>query len=341
MSHEEGGGGPGAISNILAVAGFIILIAIIVWGSFHFLNLASSGFSSFFPGGGNDEIDLTLSPEEVNSGTPLDVTWDYEPENAGTFFIVYQCVEGFQFRIVDSAGVVNALACGNSYAIGPTEMRTVRLVPALTGTAEVEVPFTVLYIEQSASEAATSTPPTPIAEGSATVTVMPASATQTPPVATTTPPTTQTPSTPTTPSTNTGVVEKPKPAGSPDLVVRIIGVGTIDPYTNLFVNRVPNAGETAAVKFDVVNTGTAASGAWYFSASLPTSPMSPYFSQVQRSLTPGSRIENTLRFGPVAAGGGFFSVTIDPANAVRESNESNNYVGQMVSVNYNYYPYFY
>ena len=105
----------------------------------------------------------------------------------------------------------------------------------------------------------------------------------------------------------------------------------------MFVNRAPTSQyDMVAVKFDVANQGSAPSGAWYFTAQLPTSPMTPYTSSQQNSLAVGAHIENTLRFNNVMQGGGTFTVSVDPSNTVGESNEGNNYASQWVSGGYGY-----
>lgn len=116
----------------------------------------------------------------------------------------------------------------------------------------------------------------------------------------------------------------------PDLSVRILSGGVIDRITGDIVPRpVTSSNDLVAVSFDVANKGEAATGPWYFTARLPTLPPYTYASPEQRSLPPGAHIENTLRFTR-AAPGGAFSVTTDPGNLVRESNENNNGVSERI-----------
>lgn len=303
----------GLISNILAVAGFIILIAIVVWGAFHFLNIASSGFSSLFNRNTTSAIQLSLSQRTIASGQPLDVSWRYAPASAGTFSLLYQCRDSFQFKMVNSAGVVSNVTCGSAQTLGDATTRSVRLVPALAGTTQADVQISVIFQETGAN--GTSTASTRV-QGNATVTVTPSTG----PGTTTTQ----------TPTVGTSVTTPVTPS-KPDLSVRIIAVGVIDPYTNIFVSRAPmSERDIVAVKFDISNSG-GPTGAWYFTAQLPTSPATPYVSPQQRSLGTGDHIENTLRFNQVAQGGGMFTVSVDPSNAVGELNESNNYTSQWIA----------
>jgi hypothetical protein len=124
------------------------------------------------------------------------------------------------------------------------------------------------------------------------------------------------------------------PAGGPlpDLNVRIIGVGVIDPSTGDFVANVPaTQGLIAAVEFDIANKGSATARGWSFSAHLPTMTDGAYSSPVQAPLAPGAHIVNTLRFSQLQAGGGTFTVSVNPAGTVQESNTSNNSASAEVS----------
>jgi len=330
MTNKERG--EGLISNILAIAGFIILIVIIIWGAFHFLRLASAGFSSLLSRAGSSTITLT-APRTVQSGDMLDVSWKYTvPEDAGTFAVLYQCRDGFQLRM-PMATSTTPIPCGAPYTIGTKEAKATRLIPVLSGSSNIDIPLSVMFMT-----AGTSTP-TKLAQGNATVTVTPrsnAAATSTP---STTGSQTTTPKPATTPKPTPTPVVTPKPTGPADLVVRVISVGVIDPISGTIVNRAPTSqNDIVAVTFDIKNQGGTATGAWHFTATLPTSPMSPYVSPQQKSLNPGDHIENTLRFNRAVQGA--FTVSVDPSNFVRESNESNNNASQWIAMQYGY-PYQY
>ncbi len=116
----------------------------------------------------------------------------------------------------------------------------------------------------------------------------------------------------------------------PDLSVRILSAGVIDPISGDIIPRSsasPN--DLVAVRFLISNDGGAATGPWYFTAQLPTTPAYPYSSPVQISLPPKGSIENMLRFKN-ATPGGVFSVSVDSSNQVSESNEGNNTANQNI-----------
>ncbi len=119
-------------------------------------------------------------------------------------------------------------------------------------------------------------------------------------------------------------------ANVPDLSVRILSAGVIDPISGNVIPREPTApSDLVAVRFLISNSGNAPTGLWYFTAQLPTSPAYLYSSPAQTSLVPGGSIENMLRFKN-AVPSGTFSVTVDPSNQVSESNEGNNTASQRI-----------
>lgn len=316
MADTQQSQSPGLLANILAVAGFIILIVIIIWGAYHLLRLTGSGVSSLFSrfSGGGDTIAITVPESPVRSGEAIALAWEYEPEETGTFAFLYQCKSGFRFDIETPDKKMLSIPCGSAFTVG--DAKTLAVTPTLSGTNTLEVPISVVFMPSATTS--TSRP-----QGTAALTITTGTET----------------ATPSTPALSTGGTQPtPTPTGTPlagqaDLSVRVIAVGVIDPATGLFVNRYPtNPQDTAAVKFDIANNGGGATGTYYFTVQLPMSPIYTYNSPVQMSLTPGSHVENTLRFKPVQSGGGIITISVDPTNTVKESNEGNNIASQSIAV---------
>lgn len=296
---------PGLLANILAVAGFFILIVIIVWGAYHLLRLTGSGISSLFTrfNGSGSAITLNAPTSPIPSGKAFTLSWRHNSAPAGSYALVYQCKQGFRFD-ASMNGTTNVIPCGSAYTVGSGT--SVSLTPVLAATSTTEVPLSIIFMPSATST--TQTRP----QATAVIAVVPG---------TTTPATGKTKTT--TPKGTAAVPKESKP-GIADLSVRIVAVGVIDSY-GTFVQRQPmHAGEIAAVKFDIANYGTASSGSWYFTVQLPVQGSYSYASPIQMNLSPGSHIENILRFGPVNPGGGSISVYVDSTNRVPESNESNN-----------------
>jgi hypothetical protein len=302
--------GPGLLANILAVAGFIILIVIIVWGAYHLLRLTGSGVSSLFSRFGNNDAITVTVPNSVTSGKSFPISWKYTPKENGTYAFLYQCKPGFRIEASTAGGSSSAVPCGNAYTVGANTNMTV--TSFLSGTSTTEVPVSVVFMPSATSSAERP-------QGTATLKVAAAPAAQ--------------PSTPTnngsTSNTNTpSTPVKPVVTGPADLSVRVLAVGVVDNYGNFVARQPMNPQEITAIKFDIANNGHTSTGTWYFSVVLPTNPAYTYQSPAQMSLAPGAHIENTLRFGPMNAGGGTAYISVDASNIVKESNESNNSASQ-------------
>jgi hypothetical protein len=155
---------PGLLANILAVAGFIILIVIIVWGAYHLLRLTGSGVSSLFSGFSGEKGIVVHVPEApIESGKSFPVSWEYSPEDAGTYAFLYQCKPGFRFDATGPNNEKASVPCGNAFPVG--EAKELTLTPTLSGAESVDVPISVVFMPS-----ATSTENRP--QGTATVRVV-------------------------------------------------------------------------------------------------------------------------------------------------------------------------
>ena len=110
-------------------------------------------------------------------------------------------------------------------------------------------------------------------------------------------------------------------------------LGPADLSVTIVSLAIDQSGEGIA-EFDIRNGGGGSSGAYYFEAQLPTPNGYYYLSPLQNPLGPGDHVLNTLRFSEAIPG--IVSVSVDPANAIRESDESNNYVSQQITMPYYY-----
>jgi hypothetical protein len=118
------------------------------------------------------------------------------------------------------------------------------------------------------------------------------------------------------------------PGGKPDLAVRMLGTGVINRSTNVFTQTLTvNSADRVGVRFEVTNTGTAATGGWRFKATLPTTDTTNanYFSDVQPSLQPGEKATFTIGFENIQFQGANVAVIVaDQDNSIVELNETNN-----------------
>lgn len=133
---------------------------------------------------------------------------------------------------------------------------------------------------------------------------------------------------------NTGTV----PAignGQPDLMVRVLQTGVLT-YNNQFIpttNNAFRAGDRVAVKFEVINQGQTATGAWNFRAEL--TPNQTYNNpQYEAGIPAGGRVVYTIAFDNVQIGSNTITLYVDSQNQVQEFNESNNTGSISFQVNY-------
>lgn len=124
-------------------------------------------------------------------------------------------------------------------------------------------------------------------------------------------------------------------SGLPDLSVKINQIGylaTTSASSFIASSTVP-VGSRPAVSFTIKNIGANASGAWRFSASIPTQTAYVYQSPAQQTLAPGDSIDYTLGFDQAISGTNkIISITANFDNSVTESSKANNTASTSVTV---------
>ncbi len=301
------------LSNILAIIGFIILCVIIIWGLVHVVGLSRGVFSSLFPK--TTPTIIITSPIDTTSGTPTTISWKYTPTAQGSYAFLYQCQDGLQIQTISPNNTISTIPCGAAFRVLPmttTQGNTVTVVPTSPRDTTTAVPFSIIFIPTTGTQV----------QGSASIAIRPGSVAV---VAPTTPkpqtPVAQPTTRPVTHASHTKTTHKVTPShtySAPELAVRIIAIGIIDPITGAFVHRAPTYNDTGAVQFDIANVGGGRTGTWYFSAILPTNPSYTYESPAQQSLSSGDHILNTLQFTQVQ-NGGVFQVTTNTGKTARVS----------------------
>lgn len=116
-------------------------------------------------------------------------------------------------------------------------------------------------------------------------------------------------------------------SGLPDLIVNINATGYLatSSASSFIASSVVHSGSLPAVSFTIKNIGTNATGAWRFSASIPTQTVYIYQSQLQQSLNPGDSIDYIIGFNQANTGTNeTVSITANPDHLIAESNTNNN-----------------
>ncbi len=137
--------------------------------------------------------------------------------------------------------------------------------------------------------------------------------------------------------------------GLPDLAIRAIAVGTLDPRTGAFISTSQiYSNQRVGLQFEVSNVGGSPTGPWTFNADLPSDIDSYYQSGYELSLAPGERIVLTIGFDNVQTNysdnyndnynydrgryGAPVTIKLDTNQNIRELNESNNILNTAIPV---------
>ena len=310
-------------SNIIAIIGLIVLIVVVVWGLLHLASLSKDWVAGTFLGRTVGTAIQVTSPLTANTGEAFNISWKYASSDKGNYAFIYQCRAGLQLKAAGSS----VIPCGAAYTIGSTT--SLSIVPSLTGTTSMPLPFTIVFLPSATSSKqaqgsgnVTIHTPTPADQNLAT----PVINTPVKPVVTAKPVAkpTEPQKTPFVETTAKPVSASARPA---DLSVHVLSVGVIDSATGAFVNRTPTSPyDIVAVQFDIANTGGSATSAYHFSASLPTTSGYGYVSPTQSSLAPGAHIVNTLRWTDMNPTGGTFSVSVGDADSTSQNNADSTWV---------------
>jgi hypothetical protein len=284
----------GVLTKILAILGFCVTIALIIWLIITIIAKAPGAFRSL--AGIADDINLhkelsalEVTPEKdvVNSGEPFTLTWT-DTDHEGTYQVGYACADGMTVFFQDPDETFHPMRCGADMLSLPAEVTDLTLIASSTKDRVTDVTFRVLFSE--------STTTTPI-EGTAKVTVMnpeiSVGATTTPVRIEEEPDETPVSSVPASQGSGTqqasvphavttSVYPQSDPNGYADLAVTVKEAAALDRYSEY------------AVSFMVKNIGTKTSGAWSFHADLPGSE--DYASTQYAGLKPQEYMLFTMTF---------------------------------------------
>lgn len=124
--------------------------------------------------------------------------------------------------------------------------------------------------------------------------------------------------------------------GLPNLSIVLIDNGYLtngNDTSSFKASHTVPAGQVEALKFDIVNTGTNASGNFDFKALLPTDSTYTFYSGAQDSLNPGDKVEYVISFDRARVGKDQqINLTVDADNHVAESNENDNTATSYITV---------
>jgi hypothetical protein len=212
----------------------------------------------------------------------------------------------------------------------------VKIVPKVVSSlASATVSITSLF-----SGNASTTPATTTGSGFVIVDNKTATATTTPVTDTKKP--TPTKPAPTYTNTNPNPTYYPSNNGTPDLAVTIVSRGIINPANGNYVETNNfTTSDTVVIKFRIQNVGTAPTGIFNLSVSMPASNAADQLRQITNaaSIPSGGSIDAQAVFTNPKIGTGLtVAITVDPSSLTRDANRANNVaaVGLNVSQGTNY-----
>jgi len=304
-----------------ATAIVVVVIILVVWGAVTILPKAISGIysaltaslsSTFIP---SKEITISSDKKNIESGDTVNISIDGESETDMLYTLYYPCSNNVSLLLNGTSGIV--VNCGEDFYL-LNKNGSFSLTINSNNARYVSIPLTI----KSQNDKGELQNIGSITIGVTNQNFGQSTNTIPEPVATTTI---------TTPSpVSIPVYIAPVYYGNSDLSVNITSVDTSNLYDASVQDQV-------LVKFEIKNIGTNQTGQWRFGATLPSSNMGDFTSDLQRNLNPGDKIQYTLGFGNVdTTNSSVIKITVDPVNAITESDELNNSASYTLTYNNNY-----
>jgi hypothetical protein len=311
------------IAKILFVAGGIILFIVLVIFIFKLVPSAISGISNLGSSitsgirstvSGND-IEVTTNTDVIDVTTPLIVSFEYDSEVSGQYFVTYNCVDGLFFDIQSKDGP-KRIVCNVPLKLG-SNLNSISLTPAFTeadGFAD-----SIITIEYRDAEDET------IASGSKTVTVKGKEGST---VAGKNPydvngslsGSTISTSTITTPRSTIPTYTAPTYATTYTAPTYTY----VNPTRDLVLTHIAPTNTDSTFVIHVYNYGNTPTGPWDFKYTDAENPSRTLTSPLQGTLGAGQGLAVTVRFDGQDNERQTISVVVDPSNKISETNESNN-----------------
>jgi hypothetical protein len=313
----------------LATAGFIVLVALLVWLAVTLVSLLPNAFSSLASlaeglqqARPSTELVVASGSSIVNNGEDFTINWT-NLNRSGEYTLFYECTDGVAIDMRFPANNITAVPCGETIKLGnaitsleliarseKTRFIDVNYAVGFIPTGETAVAYTNsntftvvnVNIPQSQSIVAESDEPAGEVAGESTEVV-----TETPTPAPTTPVTPREPEV-----TAVEIFELPSsdPDGFVDLAVKYVAVGRLTNDNRFVRGGVIDSDTRGAFQFEVRNLGTKTSDDWSFEATLTSG--ATYQSETQDGLLPNEVARFTLGFDNVGeTGAQRFGVEID------------------------------
>jgi hypothetical protein len=328
-----------ALIKLLAIVGFFVLLALIIWAVVQGLRAFPSAFSSlasiaetvnnYHP---KDDFSVVVQKSIVNSGETFTVTWN--EMRKGTYVFGYSCASDVKFSIRTAEGSLQTITCADTLVL-PAHVTGIFATVETKSQRFSDVPFKIAFdpekgetvvvekritvvnatVPQVTDIAATTTP---------VVVVTPKPATTTKPVVTTPKPAPVKPA-----PTLVTTYPVSNPNGYTDLKITFLGVGKMVSGTFVATSAF-DEDDRAAFRFEVKNIGTKTSNDWSYELELPEG--NDYSSGTQAPLRPTEYAIFTVGFDLTDESDSSETVSGE-LEVTGDNNSKNNSFEQTVRVN--------
>ena len=302
------------IAKILFIAGGIILFVVLALFIFRMVpvaisniaNIGSSITSGFKKAISSEKITVTTETDTLQAQTPVLVSFEYNPEEQiGQYFVSYNCVDNL-FIDIQSKDGPKRIICETPLRLG-SDLNSISLVPLFTQEEDfADVEITILYKDENGNT---------LAAGSKAITVT-GDVTQTA--------SEESPFDANGSLSGSTVSTKPIAPSKPSTQSPAPVIRNTNPTRDLALTHISSPDSNSTFVIHVYNYGNTNSGSWEFSYTDAENPSQAKLSPIQASLAPGQGLAVTVRFDGQKNAKQTVSVSVDPSNKIRETNESNN-----------------
>jgi len=327
----------------LAIAGFVLIIILLVWVAVRLVAVLPTAFSSLasiassvYNERPQSEIVVANANSIINNGESFVLKWT-NLNRAGVYTFGYECTDGVVLDMRFPANQVTAIPCDETIKLG-TDVTQLEIMARSEMRRFVDIPYTIGFMENDSTELSYATPSTftivnvlipqsqsitnevtpPTGEvAGETVTEPEMEIVETPPA----PPVAPAPVAPQIIATEIFELPSSNPAGFVDLAVTYLGVGRLTENNQFISGGTIDNDTRGAFQFEVRNLGTKTSDDWTFDATLTSGTV--YESNEQDGLLPNERSIVTIGFDTVGdLGAQRFGAEIDVDNDNNSRNDS-------------------
>lgn len=151
--------------RILAIAGFVAIIIVLVWLAVRLVAMLPSAFaslasiaSSVYSERPQSEIVVANANSIINNGESFTLNWT-NLNRAGAYTFRYECTDGVALDMRFPATQVTAIPCGETVKLG-SDVTQLEIMARSEMRRFVDIPYTIGFMEGNSNELAYATPST-------------------------------------------------------------------------------------------------------------------------------------------------------------------------------------